>query len=107
MLRALCCALLLGCSSGLGVGRATPSFKVVAFFTGKQDQAHISFVREANAWFPEMARRHGFGFDTTSVQELRGRHGIMGMRERAEQVGGLLQVQSRPGEGTQITVMLP
>ena len=49
----------------------------------------------------------GIGFDTTSVQELRGRHGIMGMRERVEQVGGLLQVQSRPGEGTQITVMLP
>ena len=66
VLRALCCALLLGCSSAIGAGRVEPSFKVIAFFTGKQDQAHISFVREAHAWFPEMARRHGFGFDTTS-----------------------------------------
>ncbi|MBW3609580.1 MAG: sensor histidine kinase [Actinobacteria bacterium] len=49
----------------------------------------------------------GVGFDVTSVEELRGRHGIMGMRERAEQLGGRLHVNSRPGEGTEITVVLP
>ena len=66
VIRALCCAVLFGCSSGLGAGRAKPGFRVVAFFTGKQDQAHISFVREANVWFPEVAARHGFRYDTTS-----------------------------------------
>jgi hypothetical protein len=43
-----------------------PAFGVLAFFTGKQDQAHISFLGEAVRWFPAAAARHGFAFDTTS-----------------------------------------
>jgi hypothetical protein len=43
-----------------------PGFRVVAFFTAKQDPAHISFVREAERWFPAVAARHHFRFDTTS-----------------------------------------
>jgi uncharacterized protein len=39
---------------------------VLAFFTGKQDQAHISFLGEAVRWFPAQAAAHGFTFDTTS-----------------------------------------
>jgi hypothetical protein len=46
--------------------RAEPSFRVLAFFTGKQDQAHISFLGEAVRWFPTVAAEHGFAFDTTS-----------------------------------------
>ena len=46
--------------------RAEPSFRVLAFFTGKQDQAHISFLGDAVRWFPAQAARHGFTFDTTS-----------------------------------------
>lgn len=46
-------------------GRLTP-FKVVAFFTAKNDQAHISFVNEANKWFPKMAKQYHFIYDTTS-----------------------------------------
>jgi hypothetical protein len=45
---------------------AAPSFRVIAFFTGKEDAAHISFVGEAVRWFPEMAAKHHFVFDTTS-----------------------------------------
>ncbi|HKP16483.1 MAG TPA: ThuA domain-containing protein [Gemmatimonadaceae bacterium] len=45
---------------------AEPSFRVLAFFTGKQDQAHISFLGEAVRWFPVQAARNGFSFDTTS-----------------------------------------
>lgn len=41
-------------------------FKVIAFFTGKNDQAHISFVKEANEWFPKMGLKYGFSYDTTS-----------------------------------------
>lgn len=44
----------------------SPKFKVIAFFTGKSDRAHISFIREAVKWFPEVARQHQFSFDTTS-----------------------------------------
>jgi hypothetical protein len=49
-----------------GARVAKPAFRVIAFFTGKQDQAHISFVKEAVRWFPEMAAKYNFGFDTTS-----------------------------------------
>ncbi|MGA0560587.1 ThuA domain-containing protein [Larkinella sp. VNQ87] len=41
-------------------------FKVVAFFTAKNDKAHISFVNEANRWFPKMAEKHHFTYDTSS-----------------------------------------
>ena len=39
---------------------------MLAFFTGKKDQAHISFLGEAVRWFPAQAVAHGFAFDTTS-----------------------------------------
>ncbi|UFH53938.1 ThuA domain-containing protein [Spirosoma sp. KNUC1025] len=46
---------------------AQPSkFNVIAFFTAKNDQAHISFVHEANRWFPQMAAKYQFTYDTTS-----------------------------------------
>jgi hypothetical protein len=43
-----------------------PTFRVIAFFTAKNDQAHISFVREANRWFQKIARDNGFVYDSTS-----------------------------------------
>jgi hypothetical protein len=43
-----------------------PAFHVIAFFTGKEDDAHISFLHEAEQWFPAMAARYNFSFDTTS-----------------------------------------
>lgn len=41
-------------------------FKVIAFYTAKHDLAHISFVHEANKWFPEMAARYHFVYDSTN-----------------------------------------
>ena len=38
------------------------SFKVIAFYTAKEDAAHISFVHEANKWFPKIAKEYNFGF---------------------------------------------
>ena len=43
-----------------------PAFRVIAFFTAKQDQAHISFVRESERWFPAAAAKYNFSYDTTS-----------------------------------------
>jgi len=48
------------------VRHAEPAFRVVAFFTGKEDEAHIAFLHEAEAWFPKVAERYHFRFDTTS-----------------------------------------
>lgn len=42
------------------------TFNVIAFFTAKHDLAHISFVNEANRWFPAVAADNGFTYDTTS-----------------------------------------
>jgi len=41
-------------------------FKVIAFFTAKNDLAHISFVHEANKWFPEMGEIYHFTYDSTN-----------------------------------------
>ena len=43
-----------------------PRFRVIAFYTAKNDQAHISFVHEANKWFPEMAAKYHFSYDSTN-----------------------------------------
>jgi len=42
------------------------SFKVIAFYTAKEDSAHISFVHEANRWFPKMAAANHFTYDSTN-----------------------------------------
>jgi len=49
----------------------------------------------------------GAGFDPGSLNDADGRHGIMGMRERAEALGGELRLRSQPGEGTHVVVLLP
>jgi uncharacterized protein len=61
----------LVCASSSGAQSPAPKFKVVAFYTARNDQAHISFVQEANRWFPEMAVGHGFSYlPTTNWSQL-------------------------------------
>ncbi len=40
-------------------------FNVIAFYTAKNDKAHISFVHEANKWFSKMAIKNNFAYDST------------------------------------------
>ena len=47
----------------------------------------------------------GRGFDAHRVPE--DRHGLLGMRERAEMLGGALEVRSDPGAGTRIEANVP
>ncbi|MEP7377168.1 MAG: ThuA domain-containing protein [Chitinophagaceae bacterium] len=42
-----------------------PLFKVIAFYTAKNDLAHISYVHEANRWFPKIAAQNNFIYDST------------------------------------------
>lgn len=44
---------------------AKSSFKVLAFYSANWDQAHISFAHEANQWFPKMAEKFNFTYDST------------------------------------------
>ena len=54
------------CHTGATARITPPKFKVIAFYTGKEDLAHISFVHEANQWFPAMAKKYHFTYDSTS-----------------------------------------
>jgi signal transduction histidine kinase len=51
----------------------------------------------------------GCGFDPTALAAPgpAGGHGLRGMRERTERLGGRLEVESAPGEGTAIALALP
>jgi uncharacterized protein len=42
------------------------SFKMIGFYTGKEDLAHISFVHEANQWFSKMGKQYHFTYDSTN-----------------------------------------
>ena len=44
----------------------SPAFEVIAFYTARNDQAHISFVNEANNWFAKMASLNNFEYDSTN-----------------------------------------
>jgi len=46
--------------------RTSTTFRVISFFTAKNDAAHISFVHEANTWFSKMGERYHFTYDTTT-----------------------------------------
>jgi signal transduction histidine kinase len=53
-------------------------------------------------------RDNGRGFETPDVFSTRGGHfGLIGMRERAERLGGELKLASNPGEGTEVEVTVP
>ena len=58
--------LLLVCGKNARAQANKTKFKVIAFYTAKNDPAHISFVHEANRWFPQMAAQHHFVYDSTN-----------------------------------------
>lgn len=63
--------LMVFCAVGLNFSTLkaqspAPQFRVIAFYTGKEDLAHISFVHEANAWFPKMAAKYHFAYEATT-----------------------------------------
>jgi hypothetical protein len=58
----LCVSLIC---SGIQQNKKT-QFKAVAFYTAKNDKAHISFVHEANRWFARMAGNYNFTYDSTN-----------------------------------------
>ena len=65
-LRAVFITLLIYDCSAVNANTRNPKFRVIAFFTAKQDQAHISFVHEANRWFPEVGKKYNFSYESTS-----------------------------------------
>jgi hypothetical protein len=60
------CFLLVFTFSSIYAQNKNPKFKVIAFYTAKNDHAHISYVHEANKWFPKMGLKYNFSYDSTS-----------------------------------------
>jgi signal transduction histidine kinase len=60
-------------------------------------------LRTVDGWVTLEVADNGIGFDPAAAS---GGMGLTNMRERAERLGARLAIESRPGEGTQITVEL-
>jgi signal transduction histidine kinase len=48
----------------------------------------------------------GRGFDVARAKAAPGRHGLRGMAERVDGIGGELSIESRPGHGTHVRVVV-
>jgi uncharacterized protein len=57
--------LVASCGHGTSAQTPAPAFSVIAFYTERNDQAHISFVHEANQWFARMGAVYHFTYDST------------------------------------------
>ena len=59
-------AIMVVMHAAVALAQSTkPLFHVIAFYSAKHDRAHITFVHEANKWFPIQAVRHNFTYDST------------------------------------------
>jgi hypothetical protein len=48
------------------IGKSQEIPQVIVFYTGQNDQAHISFVQEALPWLKEKGNQHGFAIHATA-----------------------------------------
>ncbi|MBI4317560.1 MAG: GAF domain-containing sensor histidine kinase [Chloroflexi bacterium] len=72
-------------------------------------KARVVLTRDAESvWLS--VEDDGIGFAVADVMERspdEGHYGLLGMRERAESVGGRLDISSEPGQGTKIELLVP
>ena len=70
------------------------------------DASHANIALRVDASSLELSvHDDGKGFDAEAVPD--GRHGLQGMFERADLVGGTVDVESAPGEGTTVRLVAP
>ena len=66
----------------------------------------VVWQKSASTWALHVTD-DGEGFDLVKAARRAKSVGLLSMRERAELIGGSLQVQSMPGKGTAVTLLLP
>lgn len=69
----------------------------------------VRFWREGDL-FVAQVQDNGIGFDVHDVNDsysVRGSLGLVNMQERAERIDGSLRIESEPGAGTTVTMVLP
>lgn len=70
--------------------------------------ALIRCVVSMDGQFSISIEDHGRGFVANEVRSVAGQHvGLQIMRERAESIGGSLELQSQPGQGTRVNIQVP
>ena len=75
--------------------------------TRRPDRAWVR-VERLDGWVRVSVEDDGRGFDAARIDAPNGLHfGLQGMRERAEGVGGKLEIVTAPGQGTQVMALLP
>ncbi|MCP4425471.1 MAG: GAF domain-containing sensor histidine kinase [Chloroflexi bacterium] len=75
----------------------------------KADLIEVRFWQEDDL-FVAQVRDNGVGFDTADVNRdysSRGSLGLVNMRERAERINGSLRMESKPGQGTKVMLVVP
>ena len=96
----------------------TPAVELVSYRVVQEAITNLSkYAQARNVWLTLGASRtrpgrvelvvrdDGVGFD--ELARRGSTYGLLGMRFRVESVGGSLQVQTRPGEGTTVSASLP
>ncbi|WP_084580312.1 ThuA domain-containing protein [Kutzneria sp. 744] len=63
---ALSTVLLLSTAANAPAAPQAPQFKVIAFYSGTYDDAHIAFEKEAAVWFPQVAAQYNFSYQQTN-----------------------------------------
>lgn len=74
---------------------------------GRAERIEVEVVFDAHEIVLRI-RDHGAGFDPEQhLAAASGCFGLLGMRERARELDGVLGISSRPGEGTEVVVTVP
>lgn len=73
------------------------------------DRASVSLTIDPDEQLRIEVQDHGVGFDPVALEAKseNGHFGIFSVKERMQAMGGCLDVKSRPGQGTTVTMTLP
>jgi signal transduction histidine kinase len=95
-----------------------PRFMAIALFRVAQEglnnilqhaqakEVWIEFVSQPDGQYLLRLRDNGRGIDLDGP-DFRWTHGLAGMRHRVEALGGRFTIESKPGQGTVLTVIMP
>jgi len=75
----------------------------------KADRVDISIAKEGPFMRIQVVD-DGVGFDTAEAAPRAGKssgYGLFSIRERLTSLGGIVKIESRPGQGTQVTITVP
>ena len=96
----------------VGSGLATPLYRMVQESLtnvarhAQATEVIVSLYRDASGTIMLDINDNGKGFSNVD-QSMRRSFGLIGMRERAAMLGGEMNIQSQPGAGTSIEIVIP